>query len=338
MSPRMKVLWFAGMGLIVVVSIIVITLAGMNKGKSSAPVTQSDPAPVTSSPSAEVSERNAAPAGTPLTSKPENAPSADTTGPQDGVKLKKSESMTVTKDGTVVENKEITGTLRINANNVTVRNVRVLANTDGYGIAVEKGFHGTLIEHVEVHMGTDGKEGHAGIGGVGDLEGVGGTEHGDNVTVRHTYIHGLGDGLKATDHSLYEGNYIEMSRPDGSDGHIDGIQASGRSHFTIRWNTIEEAYQPGRNAAIFIQAYTGKRDNNISDIKITENWLNGAGYTFHSEDGKKDVKGFFSDITVADNIFGRGYKYGVAHVDGPIEGNIGTWADNNEKVPTGAIS
>lgn len=267
---------------------------------------------------------------------PGGKPSPGNTGPRPGSKLRKSGSITVTKPGTVIENVAVNGQIKIMANNVTIRNIQLRTNTDSCGIKVENGYYGTLIERADIKMGVNGRFGLAGVCGVGDLRGKGGKKHGNNVTVRHSKITGLADGIKAVDYSLYERNYIKMWRPKGSSAHTDGIQGSGRSYFTIRYNTIGEKYVPGDNAAIFIQAFTGKRENHIRGIRIYNNWLNGGGYTFHSEDGKKS-SGYFHDIVVKDNIFTRRYKYGVVHADGPISGGFGVWADNGKRVPTGQI-
>lgn len=270
---------------------------------------------------------------------PGGKPSASSTGLIAGRALKKSGGIVVNKNGAVIENMDINGTLRVNADNVTIRNVRITTNTDHCGIALGDNKGGLLVEHADIRMGVNGRFGLAGICGTGDLAGRLGKKHGDNVTVRYSKITGLADGLKAVDYGLYERNYIHVWRPSGSSAHTDGIQGSGRSNFTIRYNTIGgPKYVPGDNAAIFIQAYTGKRDNNLSGIRVYKNWLNSGGYTIHSEDGKKTNGGHFKDVQMYDNIFGRGYKYGVVHNDrGAIKGNFGRWADNNQIVPTGAI-
>lgn len=268
--------------------------------------------------------------------KPSAKPMPNTTGPQHS-KLKPSGKITVRKNGAVIENLDVSGTISIHAHNVTIRNVRVRTNSSGYGIFVAQGFAGTVIENVDVQMGVRGTFGGGAIGGLGDNSGTAGKNYGDNVIVRNSYLHGHADGIKAANYSLYEGNYINVSRPPKSRAHVDGIQGSGRTKFKIRYNHIDLAYQPGNNAAVFVQAYTGKHDNHIYDISVHNNWLNGGVFTFHSEDGKKSKKGFLHRVTVNNNIFGRDYKYGAVHREGDITGNFGVWADNRRKVPTGAL-
>ena len=62
-------------------------------------------------------------------------PDAKSTGVRDGVTLKVVGDVTITTPGVVITGLEIHGTLRIEADNVTVRDCKVVN---------EGGFHGTL--------------------------------------------------------------------------------------------------------------------------------------------------------------------------------------------------
>ena len=264
-------------------------------------------------------------------------PSMTTTGVQPGISLTSSGSLTVRTSGAVIENLDITGSLTIRANNVTVRNVRVRSNSSSYGIYVLNGYSGTLIENVEVQMGTDGGTGNGAIGGVGDNAGIGGKTPGSNVTVRRSYIHGIADGIKAANYSLYEYNYIRMRRAAGSQKHIDGIQSSGRTDWTARYNWVDQAYSAGHNAAIFAQAYTGSANVHYYNVTITKNWVNGGVFTIHVADGKFGETGYVHNVEVSDNVFYRDYLYGVSLLRGDVRGNSGFWADTGQLVPRGAI-
>jgi hypothetical protein len=247
--------------------------------------------------------------------------------------LKPSGSVTVTRAGAVIENLDVQGSITVRANDVTIRNVRVRAGGH-FGINVVQGVHGTLIDHVDIEMSGDAT---AAIGGLGDHDGSHSTKPGDNVTVRYSHLHGNGDGIKAVNFGLYEHNYIHMRRPAGSVRHIDGIQSSGRSSWTARYNWVDQAYSAGFNSAIFVQAYSGSRDVPSKNITITNNWVNGALYTIQTEDGKNGNSGLLSNIQIDDNVFYRDYKYGAYRPRGDIRGNGGHWADSGLRVPTGAI-
>ena len=246
--------------------------------------------------------------------------------------LRSSGSITVSKAGAVIENLDVRGSITVRANDVTIRNVRV-RSSGALGINVAQGVHGTLIDHVDIEMSGDAT---AAIGGLGDHHGSSSTRPGHNVTVRYSHLHGNGDGIKAVTFGLYEHNYIRMRRPAGSTRHIDGIQSSGRSSWTARYNWVDQPYSAGFNSAIFVQAYTGTKDVPSRDITITDNWVNGGLYTIQTEDGKNGNSGLLNNIRINDNVFYRDYKYGAYRPRGDIRGNGGHWAYNGHQVPTGS--
>jgi hypothetical protein len=247
--------------------------------------------------------------------------------------VKPSGSITVSRAGAVIENVDVQGSITVRANDVTIRNVRV-RSAGHFGINVVQGVHGTLIDHVDIQMSGDAT---AAIGGLGDHGGSHSSKPGDNVTVRYSHLHGNGDGIKAVNFGLYEHNYIHMRRPAGSTRHIDGIQSSGRSSWTARYNWVDQAYSGGFNSAIFVQAYTGSKDVPSKNIIISNNWVNGALYTIQTEDGKNGNSGLLRNIQIGNNVFYRDYKYGVYRPRGDVRGNGGHWADTGHQVPTGAL-
>lgn len=257
------------------------------------------------------------------TSKPGKA------GLMDESKLKGSGSVRVTKDGTTVENLDIRGTLTIAAKNVTVRNVRVRTNSARNGIHVEAGTSGTLIEHVEVQTGVKGRDADAGIGGVGRSGHHG--KPGSNITVRHTWIHGLGDSIKLADDSLYQNNVLRPSRAKGSDTHVDGAQASGRGHFIFEDNNVDLGlYSPGDTAPVFIQDWTGKKFKPVAGVIVRNNFLKGGVYAFHSENGKNGKGGLVKDVLVTGNTIACGQsKYGDAYLARGFRGDVGTCEDGS---------
>lgn len=260
-------------------------------------------------------------------------------GLRDASVLQASDSIVVSEDGEVVENLDVAGNIKVMADDVTIRNVRVRSSSDAYGIDVTKGHHGTVIEDVEVEVGLNNTSANAAIGGIGDHQGSAGTSAGSNVVVRRSYLHGSGDGIKAANYGLYEGNRIEMRRGDGSVKHIDGIQASGSSGWTARRNLIVEPYSSGHNSAIFAQPYTGKRDTSISNIRIEDNWVNGGTYTIQLGKAKNGEEGLVSDVTIDGNVFYGDFKYGAFLPRGSgVSGDGGVWADTGEIVPTGKVS
>lgn len=208
-------------------------------------------------------------------------PWAHNTGPSDPDALEPSSSRTITTDGVVLENLDIDGTVTIDADHVVLRNFRIAA-TSFYGIKVESGHRGILIEDGEIYGMRS-----AAILGVG-------------FTARRLHIHDSnGDGIKAQGSggpTLVESCFIEkLGKADGA--HADGNQTRGGSSITFRHNNI---YMPSpgtpsypgapykSNAAFMLQL-------EISDFVVENNWLTGGNYTIYCSGG----------VSVRDNTFGR---------------------------------
>jgi hypothetical protein len=210
--------------------------------------------------------------------------------------LKPSGGIKVTKDGTVVENLDIRGNVVIDAQDVTFRNVRVHSTSSAYSFNAYRGTSGVTLEHVEVVIGNCA---NAGLSLRSD------------ATVRYSKITGCGDGIKAGGGGLYEYNYIAVAKSGSSSKHLDGIQGSGASNYTIRNNVINVPPSVGGNSAIFIQAYDGSSDRPISNIRVENNWLDGGNYTVFVHAGKSGTSGLISDVRVDDNRFGTDHRYGA---------------------------
>lgn len=236
--------------------------------------------------------------------------------------LKPSGTVVVTQNGAVVENLDVRGHVDVRADNVTIRNVRITTNSR-LGISVKKGHAGTKIRHVEIIMGGPGKTIDAGIGGVGDHVGAKGKSVGSNMTVENSYIHGNGDGIKIANYSTYRGNKIFAAKHKGSPLHVDGMQASGRHTFSVTYNDIA-VHAGSANAPLFIQSWTAKANRDVHGVYVACNVFEGGVYGFHTEDGKGTDQSYFKGITAENNRFTTRHKYGKYHLDGPVNGNIGS--------------
>jgi hypothetical protein len=256
--------------------------------KGSAPSTSPEVGARTDEKQGEVEDQDSAKAvdiAPPKAGPPPPRPQANNTGPSRPAALIPSGSLTITTDGTVLENLDITGAVAIDADNVTIRNFRI-NTTSPYGINVANGHRGILLEDGEIYGMTS-----AGILGVG-------------FTARRLHIHdGGGDGLKVQGTggpTLVEACFIEkLGTAEGA--HADGNQTRGGSNITFRYNNI---YMPNpgtpsypgepykSNATFFLQL-------GVSNFVIEHNWLTGGNYTIYCI---TDNQGVF----VRNNIFGRG--------------------------------
>ena len=96
-------------------------------------------------------------AGTPGSGQPNYAsmdacgyPSPNTTGVPAGTQLTPSDGFTVSTDGTVVNALDVSGTIEVAANNVTIENSEVSTSGD-FGIDIESGVTGTVIKNVTIN-------------------------------------------------------------------------------------------------------------------------------------------------------------------------------------------
>jgi hypothetical protein len=183
----------------------------------------------------------------------------------------------------VLQNLDISGPVMIDADDVTMRNFRIEANS-WYGIKIIDGHSGILLEDGEIYGMYS-----AAILGVG-------------YTARRLHIHdGNGDGLKAQGTggpTLVEYCFIEkLGKAEGA--HADGNQTvSNQSSITFRYNNIYLPYPgtpsypgaPYKSNAAFLLHRGG-----ISNFVIEHNWLTGGNYTIYGSVG----------VAVRNNLFGR---------------------------------
>jgi hypothetical protein len=191
----------------------------------------------------------------------------------------------VTEDGTVLENLDVSGLILIDADNVTVRNFRIITS-GSYGVKIEPGHRGIVLEDGEIANISS-----AAILGMG-------------FTARRLHIHDSGgDGIKAQGAGgpvLVEQSFIEKigMRPDS---HADGNQTRGGSNITFRYNNIYMPHPgtpryPGppykSNATFMIQL-------DVSNFVIEGNWLTGGAYTIYCKNNGG------SGVFVRNNVLGR---------------------------------
>lgn len=235
--------------------------------------------------------------------------------------LRASGGLTITQDGAVVENVDVAGTISVKANNVTLRNCRVRGYSSVNVVRLYAGFSGLTIEHCVIEALASPTDPMAGPNGA-----IGGSSA-SRMTVRHTEIRGYADGIKAEPYSLYEYNHIHMSKPSGSSKHLDGIQGSGRSYWTVRGNVIDADVSRGGNAAVFAQAYNGSMNFHIYGIVIEANYLRGGNFTVFLEGGKtydgSDPASWVHGYKLLNNRFtAGGQRYGYIKVANCAETTI----------------
>jgi hypothetical protein len=201
-------------------------------------------------------------------------PDASNTGVPKGVALKPSGSITVTKPGTVVSGVEVTGTIEVLANDVTIEDAKVTLDGGGcgsqttcgnYDIRIDEGVEGTVIRDSEL------------------LTAPGTTcEH----SIRNTSGPDLlivGVYMKGCDSNLYGGATMKdsygLTRLAISDDHVENIYLN-ETKFTAIHDTLLNPIE--QTAVIFGNSGGGNDVTNCSNrLTVLESLLAGGGYTLY---------------------------------------------------------
>lgn len=195
--------------------------------------------------------------------------------------LRPSGSLTIDRNGTVIEGLDINGVVRVNADNVVIRNSRI-RHSSFLGIDVGDGASNLLVENVTIE-GTAPSAG-ANIGF-------------SNFTCRRCDLSGATDGVKVISNAVVENSYIHDLRKY-SGAHNDGIQHSGGGrNIHIRGNTILGPFQTS-TSAILAQTNVGPIDN----MHVSGNFLYGGSYTVYLRD-KGRGHGAPTNSSVSGNVF-----------------------------------
>lgn len=229
-------------------------------------------------------------------------PGADNTGIPAGVSLTASGGITVTQAGTVIDGKDITGSVVVRAANVVIKNSRIKGSST-YCVQTQNGGSVT-IEDTEI------------IGGCENAIGF------DGWTARRVEIRGTyGDGVKLGSNVLLVDSWIHDLAP-ASGAHSDGGQVqSGVTNTTVRHNVIDLGSTPQANAALFLAPDLGPSTN--GPLTIDGNKLNGGNYILFCVDGNNGQY-HIKNIGITNNRFGNTFQYGRARVNEPVTqaGNV----------------
>lgn len=246
--------------------------------------------------------------GAPTTPPPTSGakPTAANTGWQPtGVTLSPSGSITVTASGTVVDSKDISGTLTIQASNVTVKRCRVRSSSY-YPIQVKDGYSNVVIQDTEVD----------GMGGSSKAILIGNSQ----VTVQRANIHDSEDGLSLNGSAglTIVDNYVHNPR-HSSEGHSDGFEMYGGAHMVIKHNNFD--YSGANTSASNFSNWGGS----INDVTYDGNWLAGGAYMLYVDGNFSG--GPISNVKITNNRFVRGSSQYGTHV---VRGNLSniTWSGN----------
>jgi hypothetical protein len=243
-----------------------------------------------------------------VTPAPAGFPGPTTTGVPADAKLKKSEGLTVTEEGAVIEDLHIQGSVKIDADNVTIRR-SLIDSTSRYPVQLMGDAKGLLIEDSEI----DGN----GTAGVAILKA--------GYTLRRVNIHSVMDGPRIEgDNVVIEDSWIhDLTRVEG--GHHDTIQIRKGNDIQIRGNTLRP-YKASTNDRMNAAIQIGSMMGPMSGLVVEGNYLDGGNYTINGAAGGRET------AVYRNNKFGRDFKYGVDRVGDAQWDDSNVWADNGKPV------
>ncbi|WP_203731175.1 hypothetical protein [Streptomyces sp. SID12501] len=249
-------------------------------------------------------------------------PDADTTGPRIALKPHNTGYWAVRTNGLVIRGQDITGTLDIYANNVTVIDTRITSD-NWWGINLRPGFSGLKVLHSTITAVPGKGPDNGGVDYAVSNMGV------SSIEVGWCDVSVFGDALSMGQGNLHD-NYVHDIEPfinlGGEWQHTNTVISGGGNtgHLIIRHNTLlnPTSLKQGASGSIGLFADTGV----VRNVTVDDNWIAGGAYALYGGDTGA------TGIRVTDNIFSTEYHpasggYGVvAHWNAGGAGNV--WSNN----------
>jgi hypothetical protein len=201
-------------------------------------------------------------------------PDSTNSGVPAGTTLTSSGSIKVTTAGTVISGKNVTGTIEVFANNVTIENTRVTQNTTcgtrttcgNYAIRINEGVNGTTIRNVETASVAGDTCEH-------DIRNTGGT-----LTIEGAYLHACDSNVYAVGPTTLKNSY-GIGKIAISEDHVENIYFNETSFTAIHDTLLNPVEQ---TAVIFGNSGGGSDVTNCSNkLTLLESLIAGGGYTIY---------------------------------------------------------
>jgi hypothetical protein len=201
-------------------------------------------------------------------------PAPSTTGVPKGVSLRPRGSITVTKPGTVVSGVDVTGTIKVFADDVTIEDSRVTQNSDcgstsacgNYAIGIAPGLSGVKIRHVETRT-TPGQSCQQDIRNTGS-----------EVTIDAAYMHACDGNVYAAGPTLLKNSYGITKIKIFTD-HIENVYFNETNLKAIHDTLLNPVKQ---TAVIFGNSGGGTDVSDCSNrLTVLGSLLAGGGYSIY---------------------------------------------------------
>jgi hypothetical protein len=202
-----------------------------------------------------------------------------------------------TTAGQVISHKDVTGSINVTSNNVTIEDVRVTSTGDcgtknacgNYAIRIAEGVSGTVIRHVETRT-------EAGKTCQQDIRNTSGSE----VVIEDAYLHACDGNLYTAGPATLKDSY-GIAKIAISEDHIENVYMNDTSLRAIHDTLLNPVDQ---TAVIFGNSNGGFATTDCKNsITVEDSLLAGGGYTIY-ECAHASAKGS-SSLTVRNNHFAR---------------------------------
>jgi hypothetical protein len=183
-----------------------------------------------------------------------------------GSTLTSSGSINVTTPGTVIDGRDVTGTIEVNADNVTIKNSRITVHSGGCSTPCGNslihlnGSYNVMVSHVELTADQSATVEHA----------IRNTD-GGHISVDHVYQHGHIDALCHCGDADISDNYSVVAQWISTD-HIENIYVSDQT-VNLTHNTLIN--RAGQTANIFMDSGAGNH------LTAKNNLFAGGGYSMY---------------------------------------------------------
>jgi hypothetical protein len=227
----------------------------------------------------------------------------------------------VKQNGAVINGINLTGSLDVWANNVTIEN-STITTRNWWGINQRGGHHGLKIVHCTI-IGVVGK----GLDRGGEDYGI--SNNGTAMEAAYNNIYGFGEGITAGK-GYFHDNYVHNLQsyvPIGSNAHqhTNGFIDSGGSGIDIVHNTFLNWMPPraGGSSGLMLANDSGP----VTNATVEDNWIAGGSYCLYpGAAGSKNV-------VISGNFFSTEYfhqcgYFGLDDVLHWVRGNGDVWHKN----------
>lgn len=234
-------------------------------------------------------------------------PNCTNTGVPAGTKLKTETSPAPTGDGsstvtevftngTVINDVNLTGSIDVWADNVTIENSRINANS-WWGINLRAGFTNLKVIHCTI-VGQVGK----GPDNGGEDYGV--SSSGGTVEVGWSDISETGEGISLGAGNIHD-NYVHDLQSFIPQGvtyyeHMDALISDGGSGLMVKHNTMLDQATPQKGASASIGLFDDAGP--VTNTTVIDNFIAGGAYALYPGGGSTS-----SGIVITDNVFAVRY-------------------------------